>query len=195
MEAELKDRFCVDHDALKVYFPLPTVLKGSSFTYYWYSINCISMQLPVWIFRALPLHASILSRIYFIFFLTGMFDIYQRMLSLKFTRIPDVSKTCSLRYFTVSLFSKSPLPCFHLSRALSQSPELAAHVWHPDVALYSVADSRQGREGAPVGHFYLDLHPREGKFTHAAVFPLVTGCDAGSVVGNAAASDACESAC
>lgn len=29
MEAELRERFSVDHDALKAYFPLPTVLEGA----------------------------------------------------------------------------------------------------------------------------------------------------------------------
>ena len=29
MEAELRDAYAVDHDALKAYFPLPTVLDGA----------------------------------------------------------------------------------------------------------------------------------------------------------------------
>ena len=46
----------------------------------------------------------------------------------------------------------------------------AAPVWHEDVAAYDVIEA-----GATVGRIYLDLHPREGKFKHAAQFDLVAG--------------------
>ena len=42
--------------------------------------------------------------------------------------------------------------------------------WHEDVAAYDVV-----RDGAALGRIYLDLHPREGKFKHAAQFDLVCG--------------------
>src|SRR5512139_353261 len=42
--------------------------------------------------------------------------------------------------------------------------------WHEDVAVYDVAMG-----GVRVGRIYLDLHPREGKFKHAAQFDLVPG--------------------
>jgi thimet oligopeptidase len=45
-------------------------------------------------------------------------------------------------------------------------------VWHEDVAAYDVVDS-----ATVIGRIYLDLHPREGKFKHAAHFPLVDGVD------------------
>lgn len=44
--------------------------------------------------------------------------------------------------------------------------------WHEDVKLYGVSDA-QG--GGPVAYFYMDLFPREGKYKHAAAFPLVQG--------------------
>ncbi len=47
-----------------------------------------------------------------------------------------------------------------------------AAAWHPDVRAFDCADSASGRI---LGRFYLDLFPREGKFKHAAVFPLVRG--------------------
>lgn len=48
-----------------------------------------------------------------------------------------------------------------------------AAVWHEDVTAYDVIE-----DGALIGRIYLDLHPREGKYKHAAQFQL-----AGGVVG------------
>lgn len=44
--------------------------------------------------------------------------------------------------------------------------------WHESVRLYEIRD-RDG--GEVIAHFYVDLHPRDGKFSHAAAFPLVVG--------------------
>jgi thimet oligopeptidase len=48
-----------------------------------------------------------------------------------------------------------------------------APVWHDDVVAYDVydVDDREAR----LGRIYLDLHPRAGKFSHAAQFDLVGG--------------------
>lgn len=47
-------------------------------------------------------------------------------------------------------------------------------VWHPDVQVFSVWDNAGEGEGF-VGYLYLDLHPRPGKYGHAANFNLQPG--------------------
>ncbi|MGN6754199.1 MAG: M3 family metallopeptidase [Intrasporangium sp.] len=45
-----------------------------------------------------------------------------------------------------------------------------AGTWHADVATYDVA-----KDGERIGRIHLDLHPRDGKYKHAAQFDLVRG--------------------
>ena len=61
-------------------------------------------------------------------------EIYQELLSLKFTPVPGVK------------------------------------LWHEDASCYQVQDAKSEET---LGHFYLDLHPRDNKFGHAAVFPML----------------------
>jgi thimet oligopeptidase len=49
-----------------------------------------------------------------------------------------------------------------------------ATVWAPDVTAYDVFDTDGTRS---IGRIYLDLHPREGKYKHAAQFTLTDGLD------------------
>lgn len=88
-----KERYTVDAEALRVYFPYDRVLHG-------------------------------------------MFDIYQRIFALKFQEIEPPYK------------------------------------WVDDLRLFAVADSRTGE---PMGLFYLDMFPREGKYNHFAQFGIIDG--------------------
>ena len=88
-----KERYAVDDEALRVFFPYQRTLEG-------------------------------------------MFDIYQQIFGLKFTQIDP------------------------------------PYVWAPGVQLFVVADSTTG---VPIGSFYLDMFPREGKFNHFACFPQMSG--------------------
>lgn len=45
-----------------------------------------------------------------------------------------------------------------------------AKLWHQDVSAYEVM-----REGKKIGRIYLDMHPRDGKYGHAAQFTLRSG--------------------
>jgi len=47
--------------------------------------------------------------------------------------------------------------------------EVNVPTWHPDVRYFDVLDAKSG---AYLAGFYLDLFPREGKYNHAAVFPI-----------------------
>ena len=88
-----KQKYAVDKEALRAYFPLQRVLDG-------------------------------------------MFNIYQSIFGLKFEKIAAPDK------------------------------------WIDDLQLYLVTDSATGE---PLGMFYLDMFPREGKFNHFAQFDIISG--------------------
>jgi len=88
-----KEKYTIDEDALKVYFPFQRCLDG-------------------------------------------MFAIYQRIFGLKFQRVDPPYK------------------------------------WVDDLQLYSVSDASTGE---PMGLFYLDMFPREGKYNHFAEFGIIDG--------------------
>ena len=77
-------------------------------------------------------------RVYFPFqkALEGMFNIYQSIFGLKFEKIT------------------------------------APYKWIDDLQLFLVTDSASGE---PLGMFYLDMFPREGKFNHFAEFEIIGG--------------------
>ncbi len=52
-----------------------------------------------------------------------------------------------------------------------------ADVWHPDVKMYAI---REKSDNSIIAYFYTDLFPREGKYGHAAAFPLISGRMIGS---------------
>ena len=45
-----------------------------------------------------------------------------------------------------------------------------ATAWHPDVSVFDVHEGERR-----VGRFYLDMHPREGKYSHAEMAPVLDG--------------------
>jgi thimet oligopeptidase len=53
---------------------------------------------------------------------------------------------------------------------VSFHPVTDVPVWHPDVDCYEVH-----RDGELIGRIFLDMHPRENKYNHAAAFSLTSG--------------------
>jgi thimet oligopeptidase len=88
-----KEKYTIDAEALKVFFPYQKVLEG-------------------------------------------MFTVYQSIFGLKIERID------------------------------------APYKWVEDLQLYAVSDSKTGE---PLGLFYLDMFPREGKYNHFAQFGMIEG--------------------
>jgi thimet oligopeptidase len=60
---------------------------------------------------------------------------------------------------------------FHVSSHLFgiRFEQASVPVWHEDVLYYEV---KNADTGAYIGGLYLDLYPRDGKFTHAAAWPV-----------------------
>jgi thimet oligopeptidase len=74
------------------------------------------------------------------------------------------------RYFSFGNVRQGMLDVTGALFGIEYRPVPDAPVWHPDVAGYDVVV-----DGAPRGRIYLDLHPREGKYKHAAQFDLAPG--------------------
>ncbi|PCI39319.1 MAG: hypothetical protein COB53_03425 [Elusimicrobia bacterium] len=75
-------------------------------------------------------------------------------------------------YFEMGKTSEEMFKIYQELFGLKFKEIVPANAWHEDVKLYSVSDSKSGDL---IGHFYLDLYPREGKYKHAAAFGLIGG--------------------
>jgi len=79
-------------------------------------------------------------------------------------------------YFPLPVVTEGVLGIYQGILGLKFEPceEMAKRAWHKDVLAYKVTDSSTGKL---VGFFYMDMHPREGKFGHAACFGIQSGCE------------------
>ncbi len=90
-----------------------------------------------------------------------------------------VESTCNFdkeklkKYFPVDKVIAGALEIYQrlLGYKFSRVTGKESTFWHPDVELYQVTDSETLTS---VGYFYLDLYPRDGKYSHAACFPFVS---------------------
>ncbi|KAK2705098.1 hypothetical protein QYM36_017217 [Artemia franciscana] len=85
----------------------------------------------------------------------------------------SVNKEKLRPYFPMEKVTQGLLKIYEEILGLNFTEEKEADKWHDDATVYRANDSETGEL---LGYFVLDLFPRDGKYGHAAVFPLVSGC-------------------
>ena len=78
------------------------------------------------------------------------------------------------QYFPFTLVTKGILEIYETLLSIKFEKDLSQPKWHEDVEAYRVVDANDGRV---IGFFYMDMFPRDGKYSHAALFPLQPGCE------------------
>ena len=81
---------------------------------------------------------------------------------------PEILK----EYFPLARVMEGMLGMYQELFGLTFTADATIPVWHPDASAYRVNDAATGGQ---LGYFFLDLHPREGKYGHAATFPVSVG--------------------
>ncbi|EGG22266.1 peptidase M3A and M3B domain-containing protein [Cavenderia fasciculata] len=100
---------------------------------------------------------------------------YQYYNNLMLVKDFQVDNNLVKEYFPLELVSKELFNVYQelLDVTFEEVKEIPIQVWHPEVKMYLVRDNQN--KDVVKGYFFLDLYPREGKFSHFAVWPLQPG--------------------
>ncbi|PVV00158.1 hypothetical protein BB559_000078 [Furculomyces boomerangus] len=94
---------------------------------------------------------------------------YFRLLKEK---LYDIKEEEVKQYFSIDRVTDGLLDTYQKLLGLTFTQENNSLGWHKDALLYKVTDTETKDH---VGHFWMDLHPREGKYNHAACWLLRAG--------------------
>ncbi|KAF0987217.1 hypothetical protein HZS_1582 [Henneguya salminicola] len=94
------------------------------------------------------------------------FSYYQRIVEEKDFM---VNQNVIKEYFPFEYVTEKLLELYQSLLSVRFAKVEGTKTWHPEVTLYAVFDEESQEL---LGYFYLDLFPREGKYTHAACFGI-----------------------
>ncbi len=95
-------------------------------------------------------------------------------------KVCDIDLEAIKQYFPLPVVRDGMFQIYQKILGLTFSEVDTDNKWHPEVTLFRVTDTATNEE---LGHFYMDLHPREGKYSHAAIFSFINSYDRMKVTG------------
>ncbi|KAJ1718530.1 metalloendopeptidase, partial [Coemansia erecta] len=105
---------------------------------------------------------------------TGLFNWDFRFYSNKVKELKHkVSDDEIKQYFPMEQVTRGVLDIYQQMLGLRFVKVDDPPVWHQDVEMYEIWEANDKQTF--VGHFYLDLYPRDGKYNHACVNPIRAG--------------------
>lgn len=89
----------------------------------------------------------------------------------------DLDDSLVKEYFPVSVVVPTILEIYQNLLGVKFEEIKGGSTWHPEVQQFAVWEKDAKDESGFIGYCYLDLFPRAAKYSHAAVWPLLSGYD------------------